>query len=73
MLKGMNKSEMKAARLIFSHGIHEYHAEIIKSGLAATESFSSDPILYRSIAVALDTKVPEIRTELMKDSGTKWS
>lgn len=69
----MNKSEMKAARLNFSHGIHEYRAEIIKSGLAATESFSSDPILYRSIAVALDTKVPEIRTELIKDSGTKWN
>lgn len=73
MLTGMNKSEMNVARLNFSHGIHEYHAETIKSRHAATESFTSDPILYRSIAVALDTKVPEIWTELIKGSGTKWS
>ncbi|CAO2623127.1 Pyruvate kinase PKM [Lemmus lemmus] len=69
----MIKSEMNAAHLSSSHGIHEYLAEIIKSGHAATESFASDPILYRFIAAALDTKAPEIRTELIKGSGTKWN
>uniref|UniRef100_A0A8P0NPE2 Pyruvate kinase n=1 Tax=Canis lupus familiaris TaxID=9615 RepID=A0A8P0NPE2_CANLF len=50
------KFGMNVARLSFSHGEHEYHAEPIKKVRAATESFASDPILYRPVAVALDTK-----------------
>lgn len=44
----------------------QYHADTIKNVRAATESFASDPILYRPVAVALDTKGPEIRTGLIK-------
>uniref|UniRef100_A0A2K5KYW2 Pyruvate kinase n=1 Tax=Cercocebus atys TaxID=9531 RepID=A0A2K5KYW2_CERAT len=69
-LKEMIKSGMNVACLNFSHGTHEYHVESIKNVHTATEIFASDPILYRHVALALDTKGPEIRTGLIKDSST---
>ncbi|KAK6730873.1 hypothetical protein RB195_007378 [Necator americanus] len=66
MLKQMITTGMNVARLNFSHGSHEYHGGTIANIRKAVESFSNNV----QVAIALDTKGPEIRTGLLSGGAT---
>ncbi|MCR5682508.1 MAG: pyruvate kinase, partial [Clostridiales bacterium] len=55
MIEKMIRAGMNVARLNFSHGTHEEHAEVIERIKAAREK------LGVPLAIMLDTKGPEIR------------
>lgn len=70
MLVKMMKTGMNVARLNFSHGSHEYHAETIANIRKGVEIYSAEIGMTYPLAIALDTKGPEIRTGLLQGSGT---
>ncbi|KFD67313.1 hypothetical protein M514_05031, partial [Trichuris suis] len=66
MLVKLIEAGMTIVRLNFSHGTHEYHHETLVNLKTALTSFKVMP----SVAVALDTKGPEIRTGILTGGPT---
>ncbi|KAJ3636356.1 hypothetical protein Zmor_004515 [Zophobas morio] len=57
MLLKLREAGMNIMRLNFSHGSHEFHGKLIDN---LRETYSASPVY--EVAIALDTKGPEIRT-----------
>lgn len=66
MLEKMMETGMNVARLNFSHGSHEFHANTICNIRQAVKNYSAKIGMAYPLAIALDTKGPEIRTGLLE-------
>ncbi|OLN96934.1 Pyruvate kinase [Colletotrichum chlorophyti] len=63
-INALRKAGLNVVRMNFSHGSYEYHQSVIDNARAAEKAQPG-----RQIAIALDTKGPEIRTGNTKDDA----
>ncbi|RPA83610.1 pyruvate kinase [Ascobolus immersus RN42] len=62
MINKLRKVGLNIVRMNFSHGSYEYHQSVIDNAREAEKAY-----VHRPLAIALDTKGPEIRTGNTKD------
>jgi len=62
MLTKLREAGMNIVRMNFSHGSYEYHGEVIANARQSQVDF---PMGGKPVAIALDTKGPEIRTGML--------
>ncbi|XP_050531194.1 pyruvate kinase-like [Daktulosphaira vitifoliae] len=70
ILEDMIDSGMNVCRLNFSHGSHDYHKNTIKNLRQAIYNYTKRTNICYPLAIALDTKGPEIRTGLIGGNGS---
>lgn len=71
MLEMLMKVGMNVAWLNFSRDTHDYHLKTVNDLRKAAENYNEKLKTYYPLAIALDTKGPEIRTGMLANDASK--